>query len=38
MISFGPTIKEAHSPDEKIEIGSVKKFWALLVHILANFK
>jgi dipeptidase D len=38
MISFGPTIKDAHSPDEKINIGSVQKFWALLVHILANFK
>jgi dipeptidase D len=38
MISFGPTIKEAHSPDEKIHIGSVQKFWALLVHILANFE
>ncbi len=38
MISFGPTIKEVHSPDEKIEISSVQKFWALLVHILANIK
>ncbi len=36
MISFGPTIKAAHSPDEKIQIASVQKFWALLIHILAN--
>lgn len=38
MISFGPTIKDAHSPDEKILIGSVKRFWDLLIHLLANFK
>ena len=30
MISFGPTINFPHSPDEKIEIASVDKYWALL--------
>jgi dipeptidase D len=34
MISFGPTIKYPHSPDEKVEIQSVKKFWELLLNIL----
>ncbi len=41
MISFGPTIKGAHSPDERIEITSVQKFWdfliGLLEHIPENF-
>jgi dipeptidase D len=30
MISFGPTINFPHSPDEKVEIESVDKYWALL--------
>lgn len=30
MISFGPTINFPHSPDEKVEIASVDKYWALL--------
>jgi dipeptidase D len=30
MISFGPTIKFPHSPDEKVEIASVDKYWTLL--------
>ena len=34
MISFGPTITGAHSPDEKIEIKTVDKFWKLLAAIL----
>jgi dipeptidase D len=34
MISFGPTIKGAHSPDERLEIKSVVKFWELLLHLL----
>ncbi len=34
MISFGPTIRFPHSPDEKVEIGTVKKFWEFLVAIL----
>jgi len=38
MISFGPTLKGVHSPDEKIHIGSVQKFWELLVNILESHK
>jgi dipeptidase D len=34
MISFGPTIRFPHSPDEKIHIESVKKFWDYLVETL----
>ncbi len=34
MISFGPTIKYPHSPDERVEIKSVEKFWKLLVETL----
>lgn len=34
MISFGPTIKGAHSPDERIEIESAQKFWDLLLEVL----
>ena len=34
MISFGPTIKGPHSPDERVEIESVDKFWNLLLIIL----
>jgi len=34
MISFGPTIRYPHSPDEKVHIGSVKKFWDFLVETL----
>jgi dipeptidase D len=36
MISFGPTIRFPHSPDEKVEIKTVKKFWDYLVAVLAN--
>ncbi len=36
MISIGPTVKGAHSPDERLEIESVQKFWDLLVEILAK--
>ena len=34
MVSFGPTIKFPHSPDEKIEIASVSQYWQLLVATL----
>lgn len=34
MISFGPTIRDAHSPNERVQISSVRKFWGLLRHIL----
>lgn len=36
MISFGPTILGAHSPDEKASISSTKKFWSFLIEILKN--
>ncbi|MCW9000878.1 MAG: hypothetical protein OQK04_19360, partial [Kangiellaceae bacterium] len=36
MISFGPTIRHAHSPDEKVHIASVEKFWTFLVDTLKN--
>ncbi len=34
MISFGPTIRSPHSPDEKVHIASVEKFWDFLVETL----
>jgi dipeptidase D len=34
MISFGPTIRYPHSPDEKVNIASVAKFWDFLVGTL----
>lgn len=36
MISFGPTIKNPHSPDEKTNIASVQKFWKFLLEVLAR--
>jgi dipeptidase D len=36
MISFGPTIHGAHSPDERASISSAQKFWKFLVEILAT--
>ena len=36
MVSFGPTIKGPHSPDERVEIESVDKFWDLLLKILKD--
>ena len=36
MISVGPTIVSPHSPDEKAEIDSVKKFWDYLVETLKS--
>lgn len=34
MISFGPNIRAAHSPDECVQISSVQKFWNYLLHTL----
>ncbi len=34
MVSFGPTILGAHSPDERLEIASVERFWKLLIETL----
>lgn len=38
MISFGPTIRHPHSPDEKLKIASVGKFWKFLTELLKNIK
>ena len=34
MVSFGPTIRGAHSPDERASISSTQKFWELTVAVL----
>ena len=34
MVSYGPTIRGAHSPDEKIEIKAVERFWEMTLEIL----
>ncbi len=34
MVSFGPTLRGVHSPDERLEIATVDKFWRLLVEVL----
>jgi dipeptidase D len=36
MISFGPTIKYPHSPDEKVNIETVQKYWDFLLNMLAH--
>jgi dipeptidase D len=36
MISYGPELKGVHSPDEKIHIKSVEKFWVWTLDILKN--
>ncbi len=36
MISFGPTIRNPHSPDEMVNIATVQKFWDYLVETLKN--
>jgi len=38
MVSFGPTIKGAHSPDERLNVESTEKFWKHLVDVLENIK
>lgn len=37
MVSFGPTIRHPHSPDEKVNIPTVEKFWKFLVETLKTF-
>ncbi len=34
MISFGPNIKGAHSPDERTQISSVQKYWKFVLEVL----
>jgi dipeptidase D len=36
MISFGPTIKGAHTPGEMIEIKTARMFWDLLIDVVTN--
>jgi len=36
MISFGPTIRGAHSPDERVCISSTQKYWKFLIETLKN--
>ncbi|WP_038265546.1 aminoacyl-histidine dipeptidase [Zhouia amylolytica] len=36
MISYGPTIRGAHSPDERVNIASVQKFWKFTLEILKD--
>jgi len=38
MVSFGPTIRGAHSPDERLNIETTEKFWKHLVDVLENIK
>ncbi len=38
MVSFGPTIKGAHSPDERLDIETTEKFWKHLVDVLEHLK
>ncbi len=37
IVSFGPTITGAHSPDERVHIASVDRFWQLLTHSIEAF-
>lgn len=36
VVSIGPTIVNAHSPDEKVHIPAVQTYWQLLTKLLAN--
>ncbi len=36
MVSFGPTLRGVHSPDERLEIATVDKFWKLLVELMRS--
>ncbi len=36
MISIGPTMRGVHSPDEKLHIPSVEKFWKFLTEVLIS--
>jgi len=38
MISYGPTLRGVHSPDERIEIKTVEMFWNQTIEILKNLK
>ena len=36
MVSFGPTLRGVHSPDERLEIATVPRFWELLLETLRS--
>ena len=36
MISFGPTLVDVHTPDEYMDIASVKRSWNYLLEVLRN--
>jgi dipeptidase D len=36
MVSFGPTVTGVHSPDERINIATVEKFWLHLKDVLKS--
>jgi dipeptidase D len=36
MVSFGPTLEGVHSPDERIHIDTVERFWDFLLAILRS--
>ncbi len=36
MVSFGPNILGAHSPDERVQVSSVQKFWRFFTETLAR--
>lgn len=38
MISFGPTIRGAHSPEERLDVESTHKYWTLLLEVLKAVK
>jgi dipeptidase D len=38
MLSIGPTIENPHSPDERMHVSTVPKFWEFLVALLADIK
>ncbi|MBO5875605.1 MAG: aminoacyl-histidine dipeptidase [Alistipes sp.] len=38
MVSFGPTLRGVHSPDERLEIATVRKFWDLLADVLLHIE
>jgi dipeptidase D len=38
MISFGPTIRGAHTPEEMIEIKTAQMFWDLLIDVVQNIQ
>ena len=38
MVSFGPTLRGVHSPDEKLEIATVQKCWDLILEFFRLLK